>query len=464
ELAGQEGPCPNCGQAVHAPSATYPSPEGTAQETWEEGALQATPLFPGLGETPSAFSPSAPPVELQFLRPPEQPDELGRLGPFRALKLLGVGGMGLVFEVEDVQLKRRVALKVMKPVLAADPEFRQRFLREAQLAAAIEHEHVVALYQVGADQGVPYLAMQLLRGESLESRLERAEGWLLPGFADVLRIGRATAEGLAAAHARGLVHGDIKPANLWLEAGRDRVKIVDFGLAWGAGEDVRLTQAGALVGTPAYMSPEQANAAPVDHRCDLFSLGSVLYRLATGQLPFPGKDTLSILTALATRDPEPPENFDPSLPPGFCELVMRLLSKDPDRRPQSARDVAETLAAIERGPTSPPISAPARVPAIPTAPQQPSPQTLEPTPGPDEDEVAEDLEIGEEQEAAVEPARPVPRRVGAASERAGKRRKPGRTRATERDKASEPRLAWHYVVLIAAFALLAVALVVAAIT
>src|SRR5262249_46015960 len=161
-----------------------------------------------------------------------------------------------------------VALKVMKPAFAADEEFRQRFLREAQLAAAIEHDHIVALYQVGSDQGVPYLAMQLLSGESLESRLRR-EGGRLPAFAEVLRIGREGAEGWAAAHAKGLVHRDIKPANIWLDTARDRAKIVDFGLAWGAGQDVRLTQTGAVVGTPAYMSPEQANAAPVDHRCDL---------------------------------------------------------------------------------------------------------------------------------------------------------------------------------------------------
>ena len=130
----------------------------------------------------------------------------------------------------------------------------------------------------------------------------------------MLRIGREIAEGLAAAHARGLVHRDIKPANVWLEEGRGRVKIVDFGLARGSGPDAQFTQAGAVIGTPAYMAPEQANAEEVDARCDLFSLGAVLYRASTGESPFGGKDTLSVLNALATRTPAPPHRIVPSLP------------------------------------------------------------------------------------------------------------------------------------------------------
>ncbi len=445
ELAGQEGPCPGCGQIVHAPGETADSP---GEDRSLRGALHSTPLFPGIQETADTCELPAPSREYGFLRPPQQPDELGRLGSFRVLKLLGLGGMGIVFEAEDVQLRRRVALKVMRPALAADAEFRQRFLREAQLAAAIDHEHIVGFYQVGADQGVPYLAMQLLRGESLERRLRREGGWL-PGFADVLRIGREVAEGLAAAHAGGLVHRDIKPANIWLETGRDRVKIVDFGLAWAASQDVRLTQTGAVVGTPAYMSPEQANAGPVDHRCDLFSLGSVLYRLATGLLPFPGKDTLSILTALATRNPEPPESFDPALPPAFCELVMRLLAKDPDARPQSAREVADALAAIQEALAAPPLPPPTRAPEMPAAEQK---TTKEPEPSADAAglAVAEDFEVIEETERGE--AEPAPRRP----------RRP-RIRAPRPKEPPRRQFPWHIVVLIAALILLAVALVVAAI-
>src|SRR5262249_1401385 len=158
----------------------------------------------------------------------EGPDELARLGPYLIRKVLGTGAMGIVFQAEDPHLRRLVALKVLKPSLAAYDEFHRRFLREAQLAASVDHEHVVTVYQVGEDRGVPFLAMKFLQGETLEDRLSR-EGGRLP-LPEVLRIGREIAEGLAAAHERGLIHRDIKPANVWLEEGRDRVKIVDFGL------------------------------------------------------------------------------------------------------------------------------------------------------------------------------------------------------------------------------------------
>src|SRR5262249_14378523 len=162
-------------------------------------------------------------------------------------EVLGTGAMGVVFRAEDTHLRRLVALKVMRPSLAASAEFHRRFLREARLTAAIEHEHIVTVYQVGEDRGVPFLAMQLLSGETLERRLDRAGGRLpLP---EVLRIGREIAAGLGAAHARGLVHRDIKPANVWLEEGRGRVRIVDFGLARGSEPDAQFTQLGAVIGT-----------------------------------------------------------------------------------------------------------------------------------------------------------------------------------------------------------------------
>jgi serine/threonine protein kinase len=255
--------------------------------------------------------------------------------------------MGVVFQAEDPHLRRPVALKVMRPHFAASAEFHRRFLREARLTAAIEHEHIVTVYQVGEDRGVPFLAMQLLRGKTLEDRLERAGGRLpLP---EVLRIGREIAEGLAAAHSRGLVHRDIKPANVWLEKPRGRVRIVDFGLARGSEPDAHWTQAGAVIGTPAFMAPEQASAAMADARSDLFSLGAVLYRAATGKAPFGDQDTMSILHALATKTPVPPHRIVPSLPRMFSGLVMRLLAKDPDDRPQSAREVVKAIEALERG-------------------------------------------------------------------------------------------------------------------
>jgi hypothetical protein len=254
--------------------------------------------------------------------------------------------MGVVFEAEDPYLKRPVALKVMKPSLAAFAEYHKRFIREAQLAAAIDHDHIVTIYQVADDGGVPYLAMKLLQGETLEDRLGRVPGGLEPP--EVMRMGREVAEGLDAAHGRGLVHRDIKPANIWLEAGRDRVKILDFGLACGTGDDGRFTQAGAVIGTPAYMSPEQANAADIDARCDLFSLGAVLYRASTGEMPFGGKDTLSVLSALASKTPPAPHTIVSQLPREFSDLVMRLLAKDRNKRPQTAREVVTAIEVIER--------------------------------------------------------------------------------------------------------------------
>jgi serine/threonine protein kinase len=287
----------------------------------------------------------APPPDYAFLAPPQELDELGRLGPYLIHKVLGTGAMGIVFEAQDAKLKRLVALKVMKPALASLADYHRRFLREAQLAAAIDHENIVTIYHVGEDRGIPFLAMKLLQGESLEARLSRT-GARLP-LEEVLRIGREIAEGLEAAHAKGLVHRDIKPANIWLEDGRDRVKIVDFGLARGNGADAHFTQAGAIIGTPSFMAPEQAKGEEVDRRCDLFSLGAVLYRISTGRLAFDGKDTLAVLNALATKTPVPPKKIVPDLPSAFSDLLLRLLAKDRKERPQSAREVADILESIE---------------------------------------------------------------------------------------------------------------------
>jgi serine/threonine protein kinase len=195
-----------------------------------------------------------------ILAPAEGPGEIGRLGPYRVLRVLGSGSMGVVFEAEDPELKRPVALKAMQPNLAASDEDRQRFLREARAMASLQDDHVVAVHQVGEEGGVPFLVMPLLQGESLDDRLSRAKR--LPP-AEVIRIGREVAEGLAAAHARGLVHRDVKPANIWLEGSQARVKILDFGLARPVARAERaregfLTGTGTVVGTPAYMAPEQA--------------------------------------------------------------------------------------------------------------------------------------------------------------------------------------------------------------
>jgi serine/threonine protein kinase len=292
--------------------------------------------------TPEVVDLSAP-KKYPFLGLPQEAGELGRLGPYRILKPLGAGGMGLVFQAEDIQLKRPVALKVMQPSYSQDNEARVRFLREARAVAAIEHEHIVTIYQVGEDRGLPFLAMQFLRGETLEDRLRRERQ--LP-IDEVLRIGREIAAGLAAAHERGLIHRDIKPANIWLEAGSGRVKILDFGLARAA-DDAHLTRTGTVMGTPEYMSPEQARGKGAEARSDLFSLGCVLYDMCAGQSPFQAQETMAVLLAVAAKTPRALTELNPKVPELLVILIMRLLAKHPDDRPASAAQVVEAFRRIE---------------------------------------------------------------------------------------------------------------------
>ena len=295
-----------------------------------------------------------------FLSPPQGEGELGWLAHYRVTGVLGEGGMGYVFDAFDTSLHRRVALKVLKPDLAANQSFRERFLLEARTAAALPDDYIVTIYQVGVEKDTPFLAMKFLYGESLEQRLQR-DG-RLPTL-EILRIGREIALGLSVAHDRGLIHRDIKPANLWLEALPEqgdaqrtrlsfehiyRVKILDFGLARPINDARRLTATGLIVGTPQYLAPEQARGQPLDHRCDLFSLGIVLYRMATGVLPFDGTDTLAQLTALAVAEPRPIEELAPDVPAELRRLIHQLLARDPAKRPQTARGVAETLRALEK--------------------------------------------------------------------------------------------------------------------
>ncbi len=252
--------------------------------------------------------------------------------------------MGVVFQGNDPVLKRAVAIKAMLPTVAANPVNRERFLREAQAAAAIESDHIVPIYQVGEDRGIPYLVMRLLQGETLEARLRRQRPLPIP---ETLRILRETAEGLAAAHARDLIHRDVKPANIWLEAPRGRVLILDFGLARAVKDDSSLTQDGAVMGTPAFMSPEQSRGKAVDHRSDLFSLGCSLYQMCTGRLPFQGADTLSRLVALSVDEPPPVRELNVEVPEALADLVTQLLVKNPLHRFPSASGVVDAVEVIE---------------------------------------------------------------------------------------------------------------------
>jgi serine/threonine protein kinase len=306
-------------------------------------AWQGLPNDPVPAPVPA--SPAGPgPATYSFLHPPVQPDEIGRLGTYRVLRLLGRGGMGYVFHAEDLTLCRPVALKVMKPDLELDMHGWQRFLREARVLASLKHESLVTVFQVGQENNVVYLAMELLAGESLDSRLARVRNLDLP---DILRIGRDITAGLAAIHRQGLIHRDLKPANLWLEEPGDRVKILDFGLARSLHDDAGLTQTGVILGTPSFMSPEQARGETLDCRSDLFSLGCVLYALCVGTSPFHAAHTTAVLTSLIVKDPRPVQQLNPAVPQELSELIGQLLAKKPEDRPASAAEVLQRLQQIE---------------------------------------------------------------------------------------------------------------------
>jgi serine/threonine protein kinase len=299
--------------------------------------------------------------------------------------------MGAVYLAEDARLHRKAAIKTMKPELAADPANRERFEREARAAARVEHDNIVPIWGIGtAPDGTPFIAMPFLQGEMLDARLKREP---VANLGLIVKVAREVADGLAAAHAKGLIHRDIKPSNIWLEGDLSagplneqvrRCKILDFGLARSVGTgDAQLTACGAILGTPGYMAPEQARGETVGHRADLFSLGVVLYRMATGQPPFQGANAMAVLISLVTDTPLPVGTLAPDLPPALAELIDRLMSKDPAGRPHSAAEVAaavrrivKDLQAQKAAPTAsapPPVSTPQPVPVYVAPARDPNP-------------------------------------------------------------------------------------------
>lgn len=264
---------------------------------------------------------------IRWLGPPVEPGDLGSLDDFRILETLGSGGMGIVFRAVDTTLHRTVALKVMRPDFGATSNAKSRFLREARAMAAVDHENVVEVFRVGQHDGHPYAAMKLLTGQSLRQRFEGAGRLELT---ELMSLSKQLAAGLAAVHREGLIHRDVKPENIWIEE-TGRIKLLDFGLALADDQLVK-THSGAMVGTPAYMSPEQACSRTVDHRTDLFSLGSVLYRAASGQAAFKGDSVPSILMSVASCNHESLRDLRDDLPEGYCDVIHRLLAADPDDR------------------------------------------------------------------------------------------------------------------------------------
>lgn len=282
-------------------------------------------------------------IPLGYLTPSTKPGSLGRLGHYEVQQVIGRGAFGTVLRAFDEKLHRVVAIKVMSSEMAVTSPARKRFLREAQASAAIRHEHVVSVYAV-EEQPLPYLVMEYIPGVTLQQRLDERGPLDLP---NVLRLGRQIAEGLAAAHSQQLIHRDIKPGNILLEAGiQDRVKITDFGLARAA-DDASLTQSGTIAGTPMYMAPEQAHGNKLDQRADLFSLGSVLYQMVSGRPPFRAPSALAVLKRVTEEMPRPIQEIIPETPGWLCDIITKLHSKNPDDRYQSAREVADVLANCE---------------------------------------------------------------------------------------------------------------------
>jgi len=281
-------------------------------------------------------------------------------GPYSIVAPLGAGGMGEVYRAKDTRLDRTVAIKVLSAGFTADPDSKRRFEREAKTISSLNHPHICVLYDIGHQQGIDFIVMEYVQGETLAQRLERGP---LP-LDQTLRYGAQIAAALATAHRSGIVHRDLKPGNIMLTA--SGAKLLDFGLAkesvplantsanaatmtGAAQRPAAVTQQGTIIGTFQYMSPEQVEGKEVDSRSDIFSFGAVLYEMLTGKRAFQGRTQLSVVSAILEREPEPLSNLDPVPSPALTRAIERCLAKDPDERWQSASDLAMELKWIGEG-------------------------------------------------------------------------------------------------------------------
>jgi serine/threonine protein kinase len=272
-----------------------------------------------------------------------------RLGPYEILSAVGAGGMGEVYRARDTRLDRIVAIKILHPDLSSSPKFRQRFEREARVISSLNHPHVCTLHDIGHDQGMDYLVMEFLQGETLADRIGKGA---LP-LNQLLKTAMEVGDALDKAHRHGIVHRDLKPGNVMLtKAG---AKLMDFGLARPAAAAVAaantgaatvskpLTEEGTIVGTLQYMAPEQLEGKEADARSDIFSFGAVLYEMATGRRAFEGKAGVSVVAAILEKEPEPISAIKPMMPPALERVVKKCLAKDPDARWQCAADLRDEL-------------------------------------------------------------------------------------------------------------------------
>src|ERR1700674_1912980 len=283
-----------------------------------------------------------------------------QLGPYEITAPLGAGGMGEVYRARDTRLERTVAIKILLEHFSADPVRKQRFEREAKTISSLNHPHICVLYDVGHQDGIDYLVMECVEGETLAKRLEKGP---LP-LDQVVKFGGQIADALDKAHRSGVVHRDLKPGNIMLTS--SGAKLLDFGLAKpavpltsgatltaAATQTTPVTQEGTILGTFQYMSPEQIEGKELDGRSDIFSLGAVLYEMLTGQRAFQGKSQLSVASAILEKEPAPISTVKPMTPPSLDHAMRRCLAKDPEERWQTARDIAIELKWIaDSGPSA----------------------------------------------------------------------------------------------------------------
>src|SRR5208282_5047614 len=293
-----------------------------------------------------------------------------KLGPYEIRSALGAGGMGEVYSALDTRLDRQVAIKVLAGHLSSSPELKQRLEREARAISALNHPSICQLYDIGSQDGIDFLVMEFLEGETLADRLRKGA---LP-MSDILKIGIAIADALAVAHRQGIVHRDLKPGNIMLT--KSGAKLMDFGLAKPQGLPAAapgasaapsftaaptvsgptplspLTAVGSVVGTIQYMSPEQIEGREADARSDIFAFGAVLYEMATGNRPFQGKSQISVASSILEKDPEPLSTIKPETPPAFEHIVTVCLQKSPEERFQTANDIKLELQWIASGKSS----------------------------------------------------------------------------------------------------------------
>ena len=346
QLSSHLEQCPHCQEQLASLAAKAATWQRIQDVLRDESHSTVIPIVSDLSDTdyvPLVGSRDyfASPVDfaVDFLDPPTGEESLGRLGEIEILSVIGHGGMGIVLKGLQRSLNRAVAVKVLAPHLATSGAARQRFAREAQAAAVIMHANVMPIFSVDARAKLPYLVMPYIECESLQQRIDRT-GPL--DTVDTLRIGLQVARGLAAAHAQGLVHRDVKPANILLEQGVQRAMLTDFGLARAA-DDASLTRTGLIAGTPQYMSPEQSRGDAIDSRSDLFSLGSVLYTACAGRPPFRADTSYGILRKIIDTPARDLRELNPQTPVWLVLLIERLMAKSRTDRFDSAEHVADLL-------------------------------------------------------------------------------------------------------------------------